>query len=98
MARALAIVVLISVLPAWILLDRALMAFTRRHRAPRQKQAWYQGATELAGILALGLLIWPWRARLGMLWIADILLLAFGFWGAIVNVLLFGVPDRVHQD
>jgi hypothetical protein len=32
-----------------------------------------------------------------MLWIADILLLAFVPWGAVVNVLLFGVPDRVQQ-
>jgi hypothetical protein len=97
MGRALSIVVLISVLPAWTLLDRALKALTRRHRAPRQKQLWYQGATELAGFLALGLVIWPWRPRLGMLWIVDILLLAFGFWGSVVNVLLFGVPDRVPQ-
>jgi hypothetical protein len=93
MGRALSVVVLISVLPAWIMLDRALNALTRRHRAPRQKQPWYQGAMELAGFLGLCLVIWPWRPRLGMLWIADILLLAFGLWGAVVNVLLFGVPD-----
>jgi hypothetical protein len=85
------------VLPAWITLDRALNVLTRRHRAPGQKQPWYQGATVLAGFLALGLLIWPWRPRLGMLWIVDISLLAFGLWGAVVNVLLFGVPDRVPQ-
>jgi hypothetical protein len=57
MERALSIVVLISVLPARIMLDRALNALTRRHRAPRRKQPRYQWAMELTGFLALGLVV-----------------------------------------
>jgi uncharacterized membrane protein YvlD (DUF360 family) len=51
----------------------------------------------LTGIIALALVIWPWRPRLGTLWSLDISLLAFGLWSVLVNVLLFGVPDRIKE-
>jgi hypothetical protein len=96
MSRALAITLLVLLLPAWITMERGLEALTHRQRRPmpRDKRPRPQDAVKLAGYAALGALIWPLRQQLGWLWAANILGLAIGLWSAIVGVVFFGVPDR----